>query len=123
MRNYSTKEISAFVEYSKRQDILEHGSMSRSRFDKLRKDPVFMEMVSEMRTEIIADVIRKLESCLTVASEELQKIIIDHETGSQTRLNAIQILFNSYVRLSERYEVLTRLEAVERALIDQNKPF
>ena len=119
----TTQEITAFAQHAKRKDILQAAGISRARFERLRADPEFMQLVNEMRTEILSDVVRKLEQHLSEAAEELAMIIGDHETASQVRLNAIQILFNSYSRLADRVDIMRRLDALEKLQESHNEPF
>ena len=122
MGEYAPKEITAFVEYAGRKEIMQCAKITRHRYELLKNDPLFIEQVNQRRTEIIGNVVRKLESCLASATDELTAIIKDHEIASQTRLNAIRVMFESYARLSDREDILTRLDALEKAQIDQIQP-
>lgn len=119
----TTREITAFAQHAKRKDILKAAGISRARFERLRDDPEFMQLVNEMRTEILSDVVRKLEQHLADAADELSLIIGDSETAPQIKLNGIQILFNSYSRLADRVDILRRLDALEKLQESHNEPF
>ena len=123
MIEYTTREITAFAQHAKRKDILKSAGISRARFERLRDDPEFMQLVNEMRTEILSDVVRKLEQHLADAADELSLIIGDSETAPQIKLNGIQILFNSYSRLADRVDILRRLDALEKLQESHNEPF
>lgn len=119
--DYTARELKAFIQYASREKILKSSGMTRHRYETLKDDPSFMQQVNEYRTQIVGDVVRKLEGCLETATEELDAIIKDHDTGSQTRLNAIRVMYDSYSRLSEREDILKRLDALESAQISQNQ--
>lgn len=120
--NYSNREVNAFLNYAKRGDICREAGISRSRYDALRKNENFMTLIREMRTEAISDCVRRLERLLGKCADELEGIIQDRDTASQTRLYAIRTALDAYARLSQEENIIERLDRLE-AQTNQNLPF
>ena len=115
MARYTAKEIIAFAKNASREKILQDSGMTRHRYETLKDNPEFMDEVNQYRTSLVGDVVRELESCLMTSAKELTEIIQDHETASQTRLNAIRTMFDAYAKLADREDILKRLDALEKA--------
>lgn len=122
MKNeFSTKELTSFVTFSKRQDIMKHGNISKKRYYTLKDDPEFMNRVHEERKAVVADAVRVLERGLKDAAETLAEVTVKGEPGSQIRINGAVALINSYAKLSNAEEVLERIERLERSLQERNE--
>ena len=76
-------------------------------------DPEFITRYDEKRKELLTSSCHMLQAKMGRATEELIKIIEDPETATQTRLNAIDMLFRHAYRQTELMDILTRLEMLE----------
>jgi len=80
---------------------------------KYLRDPEFIKEYDEKRREMLEESCHTLQAKMSMATDELVKIIEDPDTKPQIRLNAIDMLFRHSYRQTEQLEVLSRLDALE----------
>ena len=80
---------------------------------KYLNDPEFITQYDEKREELLTSSCHMLQAKMGRATEELIKIIEDPETATQTRLNAIDMLFRHAYKQTELMDILTRLDILE----------
>lgn len=114
-KTYSETVISAFLKYDKLTDIAGEIGITPQTAAKYRDDPDLQEILSDRRLQFVKAAVSKMQGFMTEGVETLQNIIRDNETSPQTRVNAIQIMFNQCKVWTETTDILERLKALEDA--------
>lgn len=78
------------------------------------KNPEFKERYDKERREVLTQSAAALQTHLGAAIEAMGEIVSDKETNPQTRLNAAEAVIRNTLKLTERTDVLDRLDALER---------
>ena len=78
------------------------------------KNPEFKEKYDRERREMLIRSAAALQNHLGAAIEAMGEIVNDKETNPQTRLNAAEAVIRNALKLTERTDVLDRLDALER---------
>lgn len=112
---YSETVISAFLKYDKLADIAQVIGVTPQTAAKYRDDPELQELLSERRMQYVKAAVAKMQGFMTEGVETLQSIIRDRKTSPQTRVNAIQIMFNQCKVWTETTDILERLQVLEDA--------
>ena len=74
------------------------------------KDPEFKERYDGARREMLIQSAAALQSHLNAAIEALGEIVNDKDVNPQTRLNAAEAIIRNTLKLTERTDVLNRLD-------------
>ena len=114
-KTYSETVISAFLKHDKLTDIAREIGVTPQTAAKYRDDPDLQEILSDRRLQFVKAAVSKMQGFMTEGVEILQNIIRDSETSPQTRVNAIQIMFNQCKVWTETTDILERLKALEDA--------
>lgn len=114
-KQYSETVISAFLKYDKITDISSATGLSRSTIKRYKSDPELQQLLVERKTEFIKAAVNKMQAFMSEGVEILQNIIRDNETSAQTKVNAIQIMFNQCKTWTETADILERLKMLEDA--------
>ena len=78
------------------------------------KEPDFKDRYDKERREMLTQSAAALQTHLGAAIEAMGEIVNDKETNPQTRLNAAEAVIRNTLKLTERTDVLDRLDALER---------
>ncbi|MDO4943126.1 MAG: hypothetical protein Q4E73_09880 [Lachnospiraceae bacterium] len=114
-RIYSETVVAAFLKYDKLSDIAREIGVTPQTVAKYRDDPTLQEILSERKLQFVKAAVSKMQGFMTEGVEILQNIIRDSGTSPQTRVNAIQIMFNQCKAWTETTDILERLQALENA--------
>ena len=114
-KQYSETVINAFLKHDKIVDIMADTGLSRSTIQRYRDDPEMQQLLTERKSEFIKAAVNKMQAFMNEGVEILQNIIRDNETSAQTKVNAIQIMFNQCKTWTETADILERLKMLEDA--------
>lgn len=114
-KQYSETVINAFLKHDKIVDIMADTGLSRSTIQRYRDDPELQQLLTERKTEFIKAAVNKMQAFMSEGVEILKNIIRDNETSAQTKVNAIQIMFNQCKTWTETADILERLKMLEDA--------
>lgn len=114
-KGYSETVINAFLRYDKLSDVARETGLSWNTVAKYRNDPYLQELLENRRMEIIKSSVNKMQGSMNECVDVLQTIIRDKEVSPQTRINAVQIMFNQCKAWTEVTDILERLKALENA--------
>lgn len=89
-------------------------------YNKLRDDS-FKSRYAQARAQILSEDCYKLQSYLSDAIEQIHDVAIDADTATQIRLNACDMLLRHCYRLTELTDILTRIEKLESAVINEEE--
>lgn len=103
------------------QDICNKLNISRQTYYNYLKDESIKQTIREIRTEILTDTSKHLQSNLKLCSNELINIIKNKEVAPQIKINAINSVFNNYNKLAEIVDITERLNNIEQVLSSQEK--
>ena len=106
--------------YEKVADIAKATKLSPKTIQRYKADPAFQEKLRLRRAEIARNTVSKMGSHLWECANTLMEIIRGHDTAPQTKVNAIQVMFNQYRELTQTVDVLERLEAIEKEISAEN---
>ena len=114
-KNYTEDErvIGAFLNNFRMVDVMRETGLSKHTVYKIRNDPNFQKVIRERKEAIIKTAVNKMQGYLTKDVEILQEIIENPETSAQTKVNAIQTLFNQLRDWTTTTDILKKLEALQ----------
>lgn len=113
LKNYSEKTINAFLTCNKISEIMKETGLGRTTIDRLRKDPVFQNILAERREAMLQGALDTMREQLQPAARRLIEIIEDPETPKQTAVNAIATLFTTVRNMTELCEYGKRIASLE----------
>jgi len=80
------------------------------------QDEAFQRKLQAAQRAILDDVVRDMQSNLKEAASVIVEILKDDSAAAQVRLNAADMLLKSYLKLSERTDIIDRLDRLEALL-------
>ena len=89
--------------------------VSESTFRRWLKADNVQRIMRDAADELVHEAVSQAASTLTGALEVIGAVMNDGKASPQVRLNAANAAINAYLRLSERSDVLSRLDALEEA--------
>lgn len=90
-------------------------------YNRLRDDD-FRVRYAEARQQVLTEDCYKLQSYLSAVIDQIYGVAIDETgTATQIRLNACDMLLRHCYRLTEITDILSRLEKLEAALVQDNQ--
>lgn len=90
-------------------------------YNRLRDD-AFRVRYAEARQQVLTEDCYKLQSYLSAVIDQIYGVAIDETgTATQIRLNACDMLLRHCYRLTEITDILSRLEKLEAALVQDNQ--
>lgn len=114
------KFIDAYLTSKNIKDVCDKLNISRSNaYQQYLSDPVIKEEISRRRNEILNDTTMYLQDELKACSKVLMDIVHDTKTAPQVKINAINSIFNNYIKLAETTDILNRLEELEQKVLSQ----
>lgn len=114
-KEYPENLITAFLTTFRGSDIMKMTGISRNKYYALKRDPDFMRIVTERRTEIVKEAVLKMESYLNEDVEILQSIIRDPDSSAQIKINGINLMMSQLGQWKTTTEILDRIQALEDA--------
>ena len=91
------------------------GINERYFYTRLREKPLQAKLEAA-RAKLTKEVGGQLRQSLTAAVSVLTEIMQNEEASPQVRVNAANSVIQNYMRITERDEVIARLEAIENEL-------
>ena len=79
----------------------------------------FKDDFNKAKRDILEATCNRLTSNLLAGVDTVIEIMQDASNSAQIRLNAVGLLFNTCIRLTEQTEVLQRIEKLERSVSDE----
>lgn len=79
----------------------------------------FKDDFNKAKRDILEATCNRLTSNLLAGVDTVIEIMQDASNSPQIRLNAVGLLFNTCIRLTEQTEVLQRIEKLERSVSDE----
>lgn len=114
------KFIDAYLTSKNIKEVCDKLKISRSNaYQQYLSDPVIKEEISRRRNEILNDTTLYLQDKLQECSKVLMDIVKNKDTAPQVKINAVNSIFNNYIKLAETTDILNRLEELEQKVLSQ----
>ena len=91
-------------------------NITRPTYYKYLKDDVIQQEIYRIRLATIESTTRYLQDHLDLCSKELINIIKSNGIPPQTKINAINSVFNNCSKLTEQVDILSKLDVIEQRL-------
>ena len=115
------KFIDTYLKSKSITDTCKKLNIARSTAYTYLKDPNVKTEMDKRRSDLISDTTLYLQDSLKECSKTLMDIIKDEKTPSQTKINAINSIFNNCNKLTETNDILTKLADIEEKLKEQEE--
>lgn len=120
--NLSDKQLKFIDVYFKEQDInkiCKTLKITKQTYYNYINDDAVKQEIYNIRCNMLSNTTNYLQSCLDECSKELMSIIHNETTAPQIKINAINSIFNNCNKLTEQVDILTKLNAIEQKLAEQ----
>jgi len=115
-KEYPEKIITAFLTETRPIDIQRAAGIGNTRYYNLKRDPEFQRILTDRRSEIIRETVRRMERNFGKNADALQAIIDDPEVAPQVRINALRLYceqFGQWKLTTDIIEDIQRIKAGE----------
>jgi hypothetical protein len=85
------------------------------------QQPDFQEQYRAAKSQVVAAAIGRLQQVTGEAVSTLRQIMLDKEAPASSRVTAARVILEQAIKTVEIEDVLTRLEALERAQAETEK--
>ena len=79
----------------------------------------FDDDFNKAKTEVLNGVCNRIRSELLEGVEIISQIMRDEKTAPQIKINSFQILMNTFTKLNEQTEILSRIDELEKRLSNE----
>jgi len=107
------KFIDAYFRCNDVKSVCKECNITINTYYKYLNDKAVKKEISKQYSQLLRDTTRYLQSNLNKCSNELIDIVNQKEIPPQTKINAINSVFNLTLKLSEQTEILDRLNELE----------
>ena len=111
--------IDAYISESDINKVCKKLNITRPTYYKYLNDDAVRQEINKIRFTSIENTTRFLQDNLSLGSQELVRIIKSEDTPPQTKINAINSLFNNCNKLTEQVDIINKLENIEQRLSEQ----
>lgn len=116
------KFINAYLNSTNITDACKKLNISRNTaYKTYLNNPLIKAEINKRRTELINDTTLFLQDNLIECSKILMEIIKDKATPVNTKIQAINSVFNNCNKLTETNDIMTKLTELEQRLIEQEQ--
>lgn len=122
MDNLNDKQlrfINAYFKYNNIKDICNSLNITRPTYYKYMSDTDIKDAIIKQRLDIMQSAVNNLQTNLMLCSDELIKIVKSDETTPQTKINAINCIFNNCYKLTEQVDIINKINDLEQRLSEQ----
>lgn len=113
------KFINAYFKYQNVNDICKALKITRQTYYNYYNDYEIKDAINKQRLEILQGITLNLQTNLKLCSDELIKMIKSDDIPQQTKLNAINSVFNNCNKLTEQVDILNEIQTIEQRLSEQ----
>lgn len=115
------KAVSARISEPTLKRAAERCGVSPSTFRQWFKDPAARKALDEASRGLVGEASTDAAKALSDAVDTMAEIMGSTFASEQVRLNAANSLVSAYLRITERAEVLERIEALEVAMAHEKR--
>ena len=117
MRVSDEKIIAVLLSSQTNREAAQRLKMNERHLYTRLQDEAFRSKLQAAQRKILDDVVLDMQSNLKEAAAVIVGVMRDSNNSPQTRLNAADMLQRNYLKLSERTDVLDRLDRLEEMLL------
>ena len=113
MKVSDEKIIAALLSATTNVEAARAAGLSTTQLYNRMRHPAFKEKLSEARARLLDGATAALQARMGEAVDTMTAVMHDPDAPAQTRLNAAEAVLRNSLKLSERSDVMARLEALE----------
>lgn len=113
MKVSDEKIIAAIIANDTNAAAAKAAGLSEAQFYNRIRTPELKAKLAEVRSSLIEGATTALQARMDEAVDAMTAVMRDPATPAQTRLNAAEAILRNGLKLSERSDILSRLEALE----------
>lgn len=114
------RAIAALLIHPTREEAAKAAGLSSKTVRRYWDDPEFVSAYKKAFSELVEGATRQAQRNLEPAVDTLQEIMRDNEQNGQIRVSAARSLLEYSLKLSERVDILERLDILETTLGDKH---
>lgn len=107
------KFINAYLKCTDAKSVCKECNITINTYYKYLNDKAVKKEINKQLTQILRDTTRYLQNNLNKCSNELMDIVNSKEIPPQTKINAINTIFNITLKLTEQTDIMDRLSVLE----------
>jgi predicted DNA-binding protein YlxM (UPF0122 family) len=107
------KFIDLYFKYNSINDICKELDISRQTYYNYLNNEIIRNEIDRIRTQYIENVTTYLQDNLMTCSIKLMEIIQDDKTTANTKINAINSVFNNCIKLTEQTEIIDKINKIK----------
>ena len=107
------KFIDAYFRCNDVKSVCKECNITINTYYKYLNDKAVKKEINKQLTQILRDTTRYLQNNLNKCSSELMEIVNSKEIPPQTKINAINTIFNITLKLTEQTDIMDRLSVLE----------
>ncbi len=112
--NISNEEvISALLSEPTMKKAAEKCKLSQRQIHERMKTADFKKQYDKAKSELLDIAVSALQSQISTSTETVINIMNDTNNAPQIRLNAADMIFRHYIKLTETFNIIQRIEALE----------
>ena len=115
MKVSDEKIIAALMATATNAEAAKSAGLSLTQLYNRMRHPDFKEKLAEARTRLMDGATAALQARMGEAVDAMTAIMHDPDAPAQTRLNAAEAVLRNSLKLTERSDILSRLEALDGA--------
>lgn len=108
------KAIKALIECSTQKEAAKQAGISQRTLTGYLQEREFTTALNNAFTGMIADATRQAQKGMTSAVNVLREIAENANVNPYARINACKVIIESGLKLTEIYDIISRIEALER---------
>lgn len=113
MKVSDEKIIAAIMTATTNDEAAKIAGLSLTQFYNRIRQPAFKEKLKDARSRLVDRATTALQARMGEAVDTMAAVMRDPEAPAQTRLNAAEAVLRNSLKLSERGDIIDRLEALE----------
>lgn len=107
------KFINAYLKCTDAKSVCKECNITINTYYSYMKNKDIKREINKQLSQILKDTTRYLQSNLNKCSSELMDIVNGKEIPPQTKINAINSIFNITIKLTEQTDIMDRLNDLE----------
>lgn len=115
MKVLDERIISALMTSTTNAEAAKSAGLSLTQLYNRMRNPDFKTKLAEARARLMDGATAALQARMGEAVDTMTEVMHDPEAPAQTRLNAAEAVLRNSLKLTERSDILSRLEALEGA--------
>lgn len=118
MKVSDEKIIAALLSTTTNAEAAQAAGLSTTQLYNCMRHPDFKEKLAEARARLLDGATAALQARVGEAVAAMTAVMHDPEAPAQTRLNAAEAVLRNSLKLSERTDVLDRMDTLEKKIME-----